>query len=217
MKVFFIFLVIALALSATQSGHQAPDSDTHSGKPDNVASSLSDLHRLPGCGAGKGGADVYDQTTCGNYTGAPYEDLNTKSATTPPEPFGSGRIHSLSRCASVAPSPGDVWRFINDINDGMGGANQDCIRMLRSHGNFVLDFAGHGLVGGISFANGGFSGVTIVNGQITCNIANGGSAACIKLYAEGTPSNSLLLSHLTVANQNSPTAPDGNYSGFEFV
>ena len=75
MKVFFIFLVIALALSATQSGHQAPDSDTHSGKPDNVASSLSDLHRLPGCGAGKGGADVYDQTTCGNYTGAPYEDL----------------------------------------------------------------------------------------------------------------------------------------------
>ena len=217
MRAFFTFLAIGLIHSAAQSGAQSQDSDPHREKPNYVASSLSDVHRVRGCGAGEGGADVYDQATCGNYAGAPYEDLNTKSATSAPQPFGSGKIHELRGCASVTPSAGDVWRLVNDIDDRMGGTNQNCIQFPRGPGNYVLDLAGHTLIGGISFRDGGFSGVTIVNGHIICNIANGGGAACLKLYAEGSPSKSLLLSHLTIENQNAPTAPDGNYSGFEFV
>lgn len=177
---------------------------------------------MTGCGAGAGGASVYDQSTCGNYSGAPYEDLNTASPTTPPSPFGSGTVHKIAACTAIVPTAGDVWRFTGDVNDGVGGTNQNCIHFAgQSANNFIIDLAGFALTGGIhcdqTLGGNDCSGITIVNGAITCNLANGGSLACINMIQGGNPSKSIMLSHLTVNNSNSPLNKDAGYSGFEFA
>jgi len=180
--------------------------------------------RSPGCGAGPSGTDIYDQSTCGNYSGAPYEDLMTSSSSSPPSPFGSGRLHQVGGgCPGViVPTPGDVWRFTGDINDGDGGTNQNCIHFAGKNGNdFVLDLAGFSLTGGIkcdqTMGGSDCSGISIVNGTVNCNIATGEPVACISLNQPGNPSKSILFSHLTVNNLNSRLNQDGAYSGFEFA
>lgn len=171
-----------------------------------------------GCGAHSGGAKIYDQSTCGNYSGAPYEDLATASPVTPPK----GSHQKISACTMIVPAAGDVFRFTGDVNDGAGGTNQKCI-WFRGQGanNFVIDLAGFTLTGGIKCDQtaGGHdcSGITVVNGTINCNIANGGLAACLSFNQSNNPSQSILLSHLTIANSNSPENKDSGYSGFQFA
>jgi Putative Ig domain len=175
-----------------------------------------------GCGVASGGGSRLDQSTCGNYPGAPYEDMNTASPTTAPLPFGSGTIHTITSCTSIVPTAGDVWRFGSNISDGVGGTNQKCIYFAgQNANNFVIDLAGHTLTGGIkcdqSLGGNDCSGITIVNGTVNCNIATGSSVSCITLTQGSNPSKSILLSHLTVNNSNSPSHPDGTYTGFEYA
>lgn len=175
-----------------------------------------------GCGVGAGGTDVADQTTCGNYSGAPYEDLETASPTTPPTPFGAGSVHLISGCTTITATEGDIWRFSADVNDGVGGTNQNCIWFRGEAGNdFVIDLAGHTLTGGIkcdqSVGGNDCSGMTIVNGTVNCDIATGSAVSCITLTLGENPSKSILLSHLTVNNFNSPSRPDGTYSSYQFA
>lgn len=175
-----------------------------------------------GCGVTSRGSTTLDQSTCGNHPGAPYEDLATASPTVPPSPFGSGAVHTITSCTSITPTAGDVWRFGANVNDGVGGTNQKCIYFGGQHANnFVIDLAGHTLTGGIKcdqrFGGNDCSGMTIVNGTVNCNIANGSSVSCITLTQGSNPSKSIMLSHLTVNNFNSPTKPDGTYSGFQYA
>lgn len=169
-----------------------------------------------GCGAGPGGTNIYDQSQCGNYAGAPYEDLATASSTTPPNATGSGSVHTIpaGSCPStIVPTAGDVWRFGGNISDGVGGTTQKCIYFGgQSANNFTIDLAGYSLTGGIqidqALGGNGADGITIVNGTITCNIANGGSTACIYFNESANPAKSVLWSHLTISNINSPANPD---------
>lgn len=175
-----------------------------------------------GCGVTSKGSTTLDQSTCGNHPGAPYEDLTTASPTVPPSPFGSGTVHTITGCTSITPTAGDVWRFGANVNDGVGGTNQKCIHFAGQHANnFVIDLAGHTLTGGIkcdqSLGGNDCSGMTIVNGTVNCNIANGSSVSCITLTQGSNPSKSIMLSHLTVNNFNSPTKLDGTYRGFEYA
>lgn len=166
-----------------------------------------------GCGATASGAASTDNQNCGNYTGAPYEDLTTASPNTAPTPTGTGTLHTLSACTTIVPHAGDVWRFSANINDGASGTNPSCLLFGgQNSGAWTLDLAGFTLTGGFTANNskGGVtaSGLTIVNGTINCNIANGGATSCLTIDNTAALSQSILLTHLTVNNQNSPTTPD---------
>lgn len=207
-------LLFALALLCNLAAAQVPSA------PINLAVSVNGITR--GCGAGTSGSVIYDQSTCGNYPGAPYEDLVTASPTTPPIPVSPGTVHTINSCTNIVPVAGDVWRFGSDINDGVGGTNQFCIHFQgQGTSKWILDLAGHTLIGGIAadqnLGGNGIGGQTIVNGTISCNIANGGTEACIRELNGGNLSSSFMLSHLSIFNINSITHPDNGYKGFEFA
>jgi hypothetical protein len=170
-----------------------------------------------GCGVGTGGTTTLSQSTCGNYSGAPYEDLATANPNTAPTPQSPGTLHLISACTTLGTTvAGDVWRFAADINDGANGTNQNCIHYTgQGAAGFIIDLAGHTLTGGIKFdqtqGGSGAAGDTLVNGTINCNIANGGSTGCINIVESSNPTKSLLLSHLTVNNINSPANPDTGF------
>jgi hypothetical protein len=212
MKPLFLLFVLALGLPVcSQTQVQATKAKDDRQSP-----------AAPGCGVGRDGAEIYDQSLCGNHnlvnaSNGPYEDLRTASPSSAP----SSHAHKLTRCTTIVPTAEDVWRFQGDIDDGVGGTNQACIYFGgQNSNNFVIDLAGHTLIGGIScdqrLGGNDCSGITVVNGTINCNIANGGAAGCIAMRLANSPSKSILLSHLTVNNSNSPAHPDGAYSGFEF-
>jgi uncharacterized protein (DUF58 family) len=131
-------------------------------------SGQSSTGSLVGCGATTGGAQQYDQSTCGNAR-ASFSPVGT----------------NISACQTLSASTS--YTLIADV-----GSGQDILCFSVSH-DTVLNLNGHTVTGYIQ-ASGSQSGVHIYNGAVSCATV---SAGCVHLGAGDTINNPVILEYLT--------------------